>query len=84
VNKGCERHTRALLDVSAGGERHDRFGVVVGQGVVEPRSALEELPRSLLIACYVSRSASQMDLSFGTHASLMATTASLPSAVLRT
>ena len=78
LNKGCERRTRALPDVSAGGERHDRFGVVVGPGVVEPRSALEELPRSLLIACDVSRSASQMYLSFGTLASLTATTASLP------
>ena len=37
LNKGCERRTRALPDVSAGGERHDRFGVVVGPGVVEPR-----------------------------------------------
>jgi hypothetical protein len=46
--------------------------------VVEPRSALEELPRSLLIACYVSKSTSQVYLSFGTLASLTATTASLP------
>jgi hypothetical protein len=37
LNKGCERRTRTLPDVSAGGERHDRFGVVVGEGVVEPR-----------------------------------------------
>ena len=37
LNKGCERRTWALPDVSAGGERHDRFGVVVGEGVVEPR-----------------------------------------------
>ena len=37
LNKGCERRTRALPDVSGGGERHDRFGVVVGEGVVEPR-----------------------------------------------
>ena len=36
-NKGCERRTWALPDVSGGGERHDRFGVVVGEGVVEPR-----------------------------------------------
>ncbi len=40
LNKGCERRTRALPDVSGGGERHDRFGVVVGEGVVEPRIAL--------------------------------------------
>ena len=32
MNKGCERRTWALPDVSGGGERHDRFGVVVGQG----------------------------------------------------
>ena len=77
LNKGVrEAHSGAAA--LAGGERHDRFGVAVGQGVVEPRSALEELPRSLLIACYVSRSASQMYLSFGTLASLTATTASLP------
>ena len=31
LNKGCERRTRALPDVSGGGERHDRFGVVVGE-----------------------------------------------------
>ena len=37
LNKGCERRTWALPDVSGGGERHDRFGVVVGEGVVEPR-----------------------------------------------
>ena len=37
LNNGCERRTRALPDVSGGGERHDRFGVVVGEGVVEPR-----------------------------------------------
>jgi hypothetical protein len=37
LNKGCERRTRALPDVSAGGERHDRFGVVVGEEVLEPR-----------------------------------------------
>ena len=27
LNKGCERRTWALPDVSGGGERHDRFGV---------------------------------------------------------
>ena len=32
-----ERRTRALPGVSGDGERHDRFGVVVGKGVVEPR-----------------------------------------------
>ncbi len=37
LNKGCERRTWALPDVSGGGERHNRFGVVVGEGVVEPR-----------------------------------------------
>ena len=37
LNKGCERRTWALPDVSGGGERHERFGVVVGEGVVEPR-----------------------------------------------
>ena len=37
LNKGFERRTRALPDVSGGGERHDRFGMVVGEGVVEPR-----------------------------------------------
>ena len=37
LNKGCERRTWALPDVSGGGERHDRFGVVVGEGVVKPR-----------------------------------------------
>jgi hypothetical protein len=37
LNKGCERRTWALPDVSGGGERHDRFGVVAGEGVVEPR-----------------------------------------------
>jgi hypothetical protein len=37
LNEGRERRTRALPDVSGGGERHDRFGVVVGEGVVEPR-----------------------------------------------
>jgi hypothetical protein len=35
LNKGCERRTWALPDVSGGGERRDRFGVAVG--VVEPR-----------------------------------------------
>jgi hypothetical protein len=34
---GCERRTRALPGVSGGGERHDRFSVVVGERVVEPR-----------------------------------------------
>jgi hypothetical protein len=34
LNKGCERRTWALPDASGGG---DRFGVVVGEGVVEPR-----------------------------------------------
>jgi len=29
--------TWALPDLSGDGERHDRFGVVVGEGVVEPR-----------------------------------------------
>jgi hypothetical protein len=33
LNKGCERRTRAVPDVSAGGERHDPFGLVVGEGV---------------------------------------------------
>ena len=37
LNKGCERGTWALPDLSGGGERHDRFGVVVREGVVEPR-----------------------------------------------
>jgi hypothetical protein len=30
MNNGCERRTWALPGVSAGGERHDWFGVVVG------------------------------------------------------
>jgi hypothetical protein len=37
TEQGCERRTWALPDVSGGGERYDRFGVVVGEGVVEPR-----------------------------------------------
>ena len=41
LKKGCERRTWALPDVSAGGKRHDRFGVgfgvVVWEGLVEPR-----------------------------------------------
>ena len=36
LNKGCERRTWALPDVSGDGEGHDRFGVAVGEGVVEP------------------------------------------------
>ncbi len=37
LNKGCERRTWALADVSGGGEGHERFGVVVGK-----RSSLED------------------------------------------
>jgi hypothetical protein len=33
----CERRTRALPDVSGGGERHGPFGVVIGERIVEPR-----------------------------------------------
>ncbi len=45
LNKGCERRTRALPDISAGGERHDRFGVVVGEVVVELRIEGRFAPR---------------------------------------
>ena len=31
AEQGCQRRTRALPAVSGGGERHDRFGVVVGE-----------------------------------------------------
>ena len=48
-NKGCERRTWALPDVSGGGERHDRFGIVVGEGssshesrVVSPGGSVPE------------------------------------------
>ena len=37
-NKGCKRRTWALPDVSGGGERHDRFGVVVGEWA-DPRAS---------------------------------------------
>ena len=37
LNKGARGALGPLPDVSNGGERHDRFGVVVGEGVVEPR-----------------------------------------------
>ena len=38
LNKGWEgAGARALPDVSGGGERHDRFDVVVGERVAEPR-----------------------------------------------
>ena len=37
AEQGVREAHSALPDVSAGGERHDRFGVVVGEGVVEPR-----------------------------------------------
>ena len=55
MNKGCERRTWALPDVSGGGERHDRFGVVVGEGssshgsrVVSPGGSVPECTRPLL------------------------------------
>jgi hypothetical protein len=32
LNNGCERRSWTLPDVSGGGERHNRFGAVVGKG----------------------------------------------------
>jgi hypothetical protein len=32
AEQGCEAPIRALPDISSGGERYDRFGVVVGEG----------------------------------------------------
>ena len=39
--------TRALPDVSGGGECYDRFGVVVGEGVVEHGSGVGRILLSL-------------------------------------
>jgi hypothetical protein len=50
LNKGCDRRTRALPDVLAGGERYNRLGVLVWEGVVESRITLSELLRPKTLA----------------------------------
>ena len=59
LNKGCERRTRALPDVSAGGERHDRFGVrsrgrgrqATDRGSFRSGGSVPKCSRYTLLAC---------------------------------
>ena len=47
LNKGCERRTWACRTFQGGGERHDRFGVVVGEGSSSDGSRVVSLGESV-------------------------------------